>query len=93
MKLVLRVLKVSTQDRVQQLFVELIPLFSLMILSGTGFNSVWWCSSSRLCSGTVPQRLVEQTFAPGVSARASSRPSGVDEGVPMVKGAPSALTG
>ena len=77
MELALHVVKIFTQDRVQQLFAELIPLFSLMILS----------------TDRVQQRFVEQIFEPGVSGSASFNVSGLDEGAPVVMGAPSRIHG
>ena len=66
MKLVLHVFKVFTQDRDQQLFVEFIPLFSLMILSWDWVHQrlvVLTIMVMALFQERVPQRLVEQIFA------------------------------
>ena len=84
------------QDRVQQLFAELIPLFSLMILSLDRVRQrlvVLIIMVTALLRDRVQQRLVEQIFVPRVSASDSLNASGVDEGAPMVMGAPSRTHG
>ena len=92
MELALHVLKIFTQDRVQQLFAELIPRFSLTILSRDRVQQrvmVLIIMVTALSWDRVQQRLVEQIFAPGVSASAFLNASGMDEGAPTVVGAPS----
>ena len=76
MELALHVLKIFTQDRVQQLFAELIPMFSLMILSRDRVQQrlvVLMIMVTVLFRDRVQQRLVERIFASRVSASAAER--------------------